>query len=156
MPTPYAEHVGSHDPIDVLRSSLDDYRALMHRFSADTWARAWAEGKWTARQVMVHVSQWEMIFGTRVRSGLGLPGYVVQMMEQDNLMGEANVVDGPTAFAAFDGMRRMNLALAQSLTPAERTRTFQHPERGTIDVNDVLVTLAGHGVHHFKQLKTMA
>ena len=65
---------------------------------------------------------------------------------------EGNVVDGPTAWAAFEGTRRMNLAFARSLTPADRRRTFKHPEHGEIDVEYLLVTLAGHGVHHFRQI----
>jgi hypothetical protein len=64
-------------------------------------------------------------------------------------------VDGPTAFAAFEGVRRMNLALAASLSPAQRATIVMHPERGEIDVNDLLVTLAGHGVHHLKQLESV-
>lgn len=46
-------------------------------------------------------------------------------------MHEADAVDGPTAFAAFEGMRRMNLALARSLSPADRAWTLTHPDRGT-------------------------
>lgn len=55
----------------------------------------------------------------------------MQPFDQDPFMHEADAVDGPTAFAAFEGMRRMNLALARSLSPADRAWTLTHPDRGT-------------------------
>jgi hypothetical protein len=156
MATPYAEHVGDRDPVDVLRSSLDKYRRFATRAAPAQWRQPWAPGKWTAQQLVLHVAQWEMIFGVRLRCGLAMAPYTVQPLNQDPFMDlEGAAVDGPTAFAAFEGVRRMNLALAASLSPAQRATIVMHPERGEIDVNDLLVTLAGHGVHHLKQLESV-
>jgi hypothetical protein len=106
---------------------------------------------------MVHVAQWEMILGVRLRYGVAAPDYVVQPMDQDEIMRlEGDVIDGPTAWSAFEGNRRMNLAFALSLSSADRKRKFAHPEHGEIDVDYVLVTLAGHAVHHFRQLAPLA
>ena len=155
MPTPYEQHVGGRNPVDVLRESLDEYRSIVPRLNATQWSLPWQPGKWTAQQIMVHVMQWEMIMGARLRLAVGDPKYVVQPAEQDHLMGtEDRVVDGPTAFAAFDGMRRANIVFAAALSGDQRAKTVTHPERGQIDVEDILITLAGHGVHHLKQLKT--
>jgi hypothetical protein len=154
MATPYAEHVGDWDPVDVLRTSLDDYRALVPRIAREAWTRPWAPGKWTLAEVVLHVTQWEMILGIRLRCGLALPNFTIQPMDQDPFMDvESRAVDGPAAAAAFLGIRAMNLALATSLTPEQRRTVVHHPERGQIDVNDLLVTLAGHAVHHLKQLQ---
>ena len=142
------------DPIDLLRSSLLEYRDTIAGFSADAWRRSWAPGKWTMREIMVHVAQWESIFGQRLLFGLSMPGYVVQPGDQNLLMQQVGAIDGPTAFAAFDGARRMTLALLDGTTPETRRRTFTHAERGPIDANDVIVTIAGHGMHHLEQLRT--
>jgi hypothetical protein len=102
------------------------------------------------------VTQWEMILGVRLRCGLAVPDYAVQPVDQDDLMrAEGLAVDGPTALGAFQAVRRMNIALASALSPEQRRTPIRHPERGQIDVEDVLVTLAGHGVHHLKQLQGM-
>jgi len=157
MQSPYAKYVGSLDAVDVLRTSLDDYRHVVPRLTAAMWALPWAPDKWTARQVMVHVAQWEMIFGIRLRCAVAAPEYSVQLIDQDEIMRlEGDVVDGPTAWAAFEGARRMNLSFAQSLSAADRRRTFKHPEHGEIDVEYVLVMLAGHGVHHYRQLAALS
>jgi hypothetical protein len=153
MPNPYEEHLDGRDPVDVLRRSLGDYEAIASRVTAAEWVRPWAPGKWTLRQIVVHVAQWEMIFGMRVRCALGVPGYVVQPLNQDDLMGvEDRAVDGPTALEAFVALRRMNLACAAALSAADRQRICQHRERGPLKVDDLLVTLAGHPVHHYKQI----
>ena len=152
-PTPYAEYVGDRDPVAVLEASTARFHAVRTRISGAQWATPLAPGKWTLRQLVVHVTQWEMIFGVRVRLGLGVPNYVVQPLDQDPLMHEADVVDPATAFTCFEALRAMNLELARALTPAQRRTPVTHPERGQIDVNDLLTTLAGHGVHHLLQLE---
>ncbi len=153
-PTPYAQYVGDQDPIEVLRTSFEEYRALFPRIARTDWARPWAPGKWTIAQLVLHVAQWEMFFGYRVRCGLAVPEFTVQPLNQDPFVdAESKATDCPTAAAAFEAMRRMNLALAASLSPDQLRLPIIHPERGRIDVRDLVVTLAGHPVHHLKQLQ---
>ena len=152
--TPYADYVKGQDPLDVLRTTLEGYRQVFSRNQAADWAMPWAPGKWTAHQLIVHVTQWELIFSTRVRMALAIPSYVVQPMEQDNLLNiETPAVDPKTASAAFEAVRQMNIGLVGALTPAQRATKVTHPERGVIDIEDLLVTLAGHGAHHLAQLR---
>ncbi len=152
--TPYASYVVGKDPLDVLRSTLDGYREVFARNGAAEWATPWAPGKWTTHEVLVHVTQWELIFSTRIRAALAAPNYVVQPMEQDDLLNvEAPAVDAHTAASAFEGVRRMNIALISALTPAQRATKITHPERGVIDIEDLIVTLAGHATHHLSQLR---
>lgn len=152
--TPYAEYVTGHHPLTVLTSSLERYRAVFARASPERWQAPWAPGKWTRHQVIVHVTQWELIFSSRVRMALAIPDYVVQPMEQDPLLNiEAPLVDVATATAAFDALRVMNIALVAGLSPERRAHRIEHPERGTIDIEDLIITLAGHAVHHLNQLE---
>ena len=152
--TPYATYVTGHDPLDVLRTTLAGYGEVFARNTAADWARPWAPGKWTAHQVLVHVTQWELILSTRIRTALAIPRYVVQPMDQDDLLDiEAPAVNVAMATAAFEAVRRMNIALIAALTPAQRATAITHPERGPIDIEDLIVTLAGHGAHHLGQLR---
>ena len=140
----------------MLAGSLTRYQDTIRRLTAAEWETPWAPGKWTARQIMVHVTQWEMIFGTRVRCAVSVPGYTVQPLDQDPFMHEAASVDGPTAAAAFLALRAMNLAMARGLSRANRDKTVKHPERGEISVESLLVTLAGHPEHHLRQFEPHA
>ncbi len=154
MPTPYAHHVGDRDPVELLTSTLGEYRAAAARLTDASWKQPWEPGKWTLRQIMIHVAQWEMVFGYRLACGVSTPGFEIQPADQDALMVRTDGIDGPTAFAAFDGARRMNIGLIRPLSSADRALTVKHPEHGTITIDDLIVQMAGHGMHHLKQIQS--
>jgi uncharacterized damage-inducible protein DinB len=157
MAGPYAEHVGDRDPVAMMAETVDVTRALLSWFTPEQWKRSYAAGKWTAQQILVHVVQAELVFGLRIRHALAEPGYVVQPFDQDAWVAlEGDKVDGPTALLAFEGIRCMNLALCKSLTRPQRQATFRHPERGELRVEDILVMMAGHEVHHLQQFREIA
>src|SRR5262245_18948107 len=156
-PSPYAEHLGGFDPVAVLRNSFDDYHARIPRLGPADWRKSWAPGKWTVAQIIVHVTQWEMILGLRVRCGVAAPNYEVQPFDQDELLRrEGDIVTGQTAYEAFEGVRRMNIQFAESLSPEDRRKRERHPESGEIDVEHLLDTVDGIGVHHFKQIASIS
>lgn len=153
MSTPYAEYVTGKDVLEVLRETHAQYSAVFAKATPGFWAAEWQPGKWTRHRILVHVAQWELLFSARVRMALAIPDYIVQPMEQDPLLEyEAPWVDAPTAAAAFDAMRAMNIGLVAGLAPAVRARAITHPERGRIDINDLIVSLAGHAEHHLRQI----
>ena len=119
-------------------------------------ARSYAPGKWTARQLLVHLAQTELAFGVRARMALTSDDYVVQPFDQDRWLAREPVVEPATALAAYEGMRALNLAFFRSLSAADLGRTFQHPERGRLDVRDVVEMLAGHELHHLQQFEVIA
>jgi hypothetical protein len=153
MPTPYAQHVGDRNPVELLTTTLEEYRDAAALLADASWNQPWAPGKWTMREVMVHVAQWEMILGYRLACGVATPGFTIQAADQDALMRHTAGIDGPTAFAAFEGARRMNIALIQTLSAGDRAVPITHPEYGRITANDLIVQIAGHGIHHLKQIR---
>lgn len=154
MATPYVDYVTGRDPLAVLKDTAAAYDAAFARLTEAEWHQPWAPGKWTRHQVLVHVTQWELIFSTRIRMALAIADYVVQPMDQDPLLNiEAPHVDVATAQAAFSAVRRMNIGLIAGLTAEQRAHKITHPERGVIDIEDLIVTLAGHGAHHVGQIE---
>ncbi len=154
MATPYSEYVGDRNPVELLNATLEEYRDAAALLSDSSWNQPWAKDKWSRRQVMIHVAQWEMIFGYRLACGVSMPGFVIQGADQNKLMERTAGIDGPTAFAAFEGARRMNLGLIQSLTAADRGATVLHPEYGALIASDLIVQMAGHAIHHLKQIRS--
>ena len=59
------------------------------------------------------------------------------------------------AVAALAGISRMNVALFEALSPAERETTMAHPEYGFISVDWIIYTIAGHHIHHLEQLAVL-
>jgi DinB superfamily len=145
---PYAPDLGGRDPVAALRETPDRYAALLER--------TYAPGKWTARQVLIHLAQAELMIQPRVRLALTAADYVVQPFEQDDLVTLEPSVDAHTALATYTTLRRFGLPLFESLTPSQLATTCRHPQMGTLDVRWFLVMLAGHELRHLGQLHRIA
>ena len=157
MPTPYAQYVNGRDPVDVMAETIVKTRAAVSRFTPQDFERSHAPGKWTARELLIHMSHAEIVFGSRVRLALSTPDYVVQPFDHDAwLEMDRNGLDGQAALGLFSFTRAFNLGLFKRLTKEQRAKKFRHPERGEIDVEDILVMTAGHELHHLAQLETVA
>jgi uncharacterized damage-inducible protein DinB len=157
MPTPYEQYLNGRDPVEVMSESIVKTRAVASRFTPADYARSHEPGKWSAREVLIHLAHGEIVFGTRLRFALTTPGYVVQPFDQDAWMTlDGAGLDGQAALALFSFSRAFNLGLAKRLTAEQRQQTFTHPERGEMKLEEVLVMIAGHELHHLAQLETVA
>ena len=153
---PYQALLQGRDPRDVLESSVGDLSTLVHGWSAAQYDASYAPGKWTARQILLHLAHVEMIDGVRLRMALAEPGYVVQPFTPDAWVRVESPASGPTVVAEFHAMRRMNLGLWRAV-PADRWRApFAHPECGTMTLEDLASICAGHELHHLAQLRDIA
>ena len=150
---PYAADLGDRDALQALEETPQRIRRIVQDWNAAAFERSYAPGKWTARQLLVHLAQTELALTTRARYALGHEGYAAQAFSQDDWIGLDHAVDARTALDAYLAMRRMNVALFRSLSAAQRERTFTHPEYGTLTVWWVATQLAGHDRHHAAQLE---
>ena len=150
---PYAEALGPLNPLEALAETPLKIETLVLKWPADRWERSYAPGKWSARRVVVHLAQIEMALTTRVRFAASQEGYVAQPLDQDAWMPLDDHADGPTALNAYMALRRLNVAMFKGMTPEQRHRTFTHPEYGQLTPEWVASQLAGHDLHHLKQLE---
>jgi len=150
---PYAADLGSADPLKALAETPRKIRSMLDRWSARQWERSYAPGKWSARRILVHLAQAELALTTRVRFAASQKGYVAQPFDQDAWLLLDDHADGPTALDAYTALRRFNLAMFKGMTPAQRRHPFTHPEFGRLTPDWVAAQLAGHDIHHLKQLK---
>ena len=150
---PYADALGSTDPLEALAETPRQIRRLLKTWPRQRWERSYAPGKWSARRVLVHLAQTELALTTRVRFAASQDGYVAQPFDQDTWLMLDDHADGPTALEAYIALRRLNLLMFKGLTPAQRKRAFTHPDFGRLTPDWVAAQLAGHDLHHLKQLK---
>jgi hypothetical protein len=154
MPTPYSQYVNGRDPVSVMAETIVKTRAAVAGFTPQDFERSYAPGKWTVRELLIHLAHGETVFGSRVRFALSTPDYIVQPFDQDKFMAlDQKGLDGPAALAFFSLSRAFNLGLFKQLTKEQRATKMRHPERGEIDVEDVLITAAGHELHHLPHLE---
>jgi uncharacterized damage-inducible protein DinB len=139
--------------MEALADTPQKLRELVERWGEAHFERSYAPGKWTARQVIIHLAQTELALTTRVRFALSQKGYAAQAFDQDEWIAIDERADARTALDAYSSLRRLNLAMWTALTPAQRERRFTHPEYGELTVGWVMAQLAGHDIHHYGQLQ---
>ena len=153
MTNPYGEDLGDRQPLDALADTVDRIRTLVEPWSAEAFERSYAPGKWSVRKVLIHLAQTELALGTRARFALSQPGYTAQPFSQDDWLPIDDSVDARTALDVYTTLRRLNAAMFRSVAPALRDRTFAHPEYGELTVGWIANQMAGHDIHHLKQIE---
>jgi hypothetical protein len=154
--TNYSKDLGDREPLAAIRDSIERLPALTSPWTPTDFERPYAPGKWMARQVVVHLAQTELALGVRVRMALATPNYSAQNFDQDAWLARETVLSGKDGVAVFAAIARMNLALFESLSAADRATAMSHPEYGSITVDWIIYTLAGHQIHHLKQLEPLS
>jgi uncharacterized damage-inducible protein DinB len=152
---PYSKWIEGQDAMTVVAETPGRMRELCARVGTEGMNRPWAPGKWTVRQIVSHLAQCEMIFGTRFRQAVTLDEYVIQPFDQDQWMAREPVPDDDRALEAFCAMREWNVEFWRGLTQTDWARRLNHPERGVMTVRELLEIVAGHDLNHLAQLETV-
>ena len=115
--------------------------------------RSYAAGKWSARKLLAHLAQTEVVLGTRARYALTTPGYQAQSFDQDVWMPFDERIDARTGLEVYTSVRRMNLSMWRGLSGEQKNRPFYHPDFGELNVGWIAAQMAGHDIHHLKQFE---
>jgi hypothetical protein len=150
---PYGDDLGSRDPIQSLSETPAAIQTIVGGWEAEDFERSYAPGKWSARQLLIHLAQTELALTTRARFALSTPGYVAQNFDQNDWMPLDATADARTALDAYLALRQLNLAMFRGLRPEQRARPFQHPEFGELTVDWIVAQIAGHDLHHLSHFE---
>lgn len=154
---PYAAYLEGRDPVVLLVDTPPRIRAIVSTLPSGALSRSYEPGKWDVHRLMLHLAQTEVAFGMRARMALTDERYVAQPFDQDVWMArEGAAADAHVALDAYLAVRALNMRLFRTLGAADLDRTFSHPERGTVSVRWILELLAGHEIHHLRQLERIA
>lgn len=150
----YIAQVTGSDPIETLKQSLLTTKDLMLSLSLEQWDHRYADGKWSVKEVWVHVLDTERIFAYRaLRFGRGdetpLPGF-----DQDTYVGPSNAHNRTIAsiIQEYEAVRRATLSLFENFSS-------EALDRSGLASNNRVTTLAfafiiaGHEIHHVKGLR---
>jgi hypothetical protein len=154
-PNPYADDLGERDPLTALADTPERLRRLLEPWTAEQFERSYAPGKWSARQILIHLAQSELALTTRARFALTQAPYEAQAFSQDDWLPLDDGADARTALDAYTTLRRLNLAMWRKLTSGQLARRFSHPEYGELTVGWIMAQMAGHDIHHLKQVEAI-
>lgn len=152
---PYARDLDGRDPLRLLEETPAQVRERLTELGPEGLSRTYGPGKWTARQVLVHLAQLEIVTANRIRMALTTDGYTTQNFDQDAwvVVDAASSVDD--VFAVYAAMRRMTLTMAARLMEPELARRLTHHMFGDVTVRWMLEQLAGHEQRHLAQLRAI-
>ena len=116
-----------------------------------------APDKWSAKEVISHLADCELVYGLRYRKILAEPGAALVAFDQDawakglNYGGQAL----KNSLAGFSALRGGHIALFKSLPASAWDQGGQHPEYGTLTLRQLVVHLADHDKNHVAQVERL-
>lgn len=143
------------DPLKVLSETPDRLKTVLARFSSERLRNPPAPGKWSAAEIVIHLSEVEMMVGVRVRLVVGTNGIGIQGFDQDAWAKRYPSTDLQLALNAFYALRAANLAMYRALSPEEWEHYGLHSERGKESARRIVELCAGHDINHLRQLEGM-
>ena len=155
MLNPYATFVGTRDPHEVIASTPQELRRLADRIGAARVTAPRAPGKWSARDILCHLADSEIVFGFRLRQALAEDHHVIQPFDQERWAPPYASLDADAAIATFTALRSWNIALLKTVTPQQAERRVTHPERGDMSFSVLVETMAGHDLNHLTQIENI-
>jgi uncharacterized damage-inducible protein DinB len=152
---PYASHLEGRDPFAVIAETPQQLAQVVRTADSDALDRSPAPGKWSVRQILIHLADCELVFGFRLRQTVASPGHTIQPFDQDRWAEHSDAYDALTALETFTAVRRWNILFLTSLAPETFATPVTHAERGPMTLQTVVETMAGHDRNHIKQIERL-
>ena len=153
---PYAGWLGRADAMTVVEQTPGHLGALLASMPGDAAEQPRAPGKWSAREIVAHLADCEMVFSFRLRQTLSSDGPVIQPFDQGVWAERYAGYDLASGMALFCAAREWNRLLLRHMTDAEWGRVVTHPERGVMTLRTIVETMAGHDLNHLQQIEEIA
>lgn len=137
------------EPLTVLAEQPAGLRQLIGGLTEEQALTAYAPGKWTIKEMLLHIIDTERIFAYRaLRIARGdqqpLPGFDENAYAEES---GANARSLSDLFQEYDAVRQATLTLFRSFTPAQLDRTGT-ASNNPLSVRALLFVLPGHEAHH--------
>jgi len=149
----YVDLVGNGPIIEILEYLQQMTYNFFLRLDPDKASYAYAEGKWTVKQVLGHMADTERVFAFRAlafsRDATELPGFDQDVYMEKATFNERSLEDIAEEFRT---VREATLYLLKSLTD-EQSKQKGIASGNPVSVRALAYMIAGHEMHHIKILK---
>ena len=153
---PYAPQLGERDPFATLAETSNALTRLAEKLGPEGLGESLAPGKWSAREILCHLADCEVVFAFRLRQALAEDHHVIQPFDQNQWAVTYANYEAREALAVFSMLRRWNLKLIGAATPGALSKPLLHPEHGEMTFKVLIETMAGHDLNHLRQLEAIA
>lgn len=151
----YISIVQGEDIVSALGQQLSGTLSLLQSISETQAERRYAPDKWSLKEVVGHVLDFERIFGYRALMIARVEGSVLPGCDQDELMKGADFNSYKLADLAeeFAQVRRANISFFTHLSEEAWKRMGVASEQG-VTVRALAYILAGHEAHHVQVIRS--
>ncbi|HRI44441.1 MAG TPA: DinB family protein [Fimbriimonadaceae bacterium] len=112
--------------------------------------------RFTPREVIAHVADWEPIFLSRMQTAVDSPGSTVMVFDEGELAREHRYAEQSPleCLARFRRSRLETVAWLIGVPHEDFRKQVVHPERGPMTVDDLASYVYAHDAYHFEQLSS--
>jgi hypothetical protein len=153
---PYAHCLGEQDARAVLAATPGLLHTAVCALTPEQIEAPYAPGKWSPREIVVHLAECELAFSFRMRQALVDNPPMAQPFDQTAWSKHYAPYDVPSALELFRATRGWNMKLIGGLSAADFAREFEFPGRGTLTFMTILETMAGHDLNHLPQIQGLS
>jgi hypothetical protein len=149
----YISLVPEEEIIPALTGQIDDLSRLFENVSEEIGTFAYAEGKWSVKEVLSHLIDGERMFAyraLRVARGDKTP---IEGFEQDEYIATSNANNRSFAelLDEFGALRKANLLLVNNISD-ESSRLMGTASDNPVSARALVYIMAGHVRHHLNIL----
>jgi uncharacterized damage-inducible protein DinB len=151
---PYAEVLAGRDPQVVIVETPARWARVLEDIGAAQAEVPTAPGKWSLREIVVHMADCEIAWSWRLRQAYAEEHSKIQPFDQTAWSRMYAVYSLAEAQTLFFALRAWNVAFVGALSEADKRKPVTHPERGEETLWTIVEIMAGHDLHHLTQLET--
>lgn len=150
----YISLVEGENILTILENNCKSTQAFLQSIPEEKGNYAYTEGKWSVKQVIVHLTDTERVFGYRALTiargdTTPLPGYDENKWADNSVHEKLTLAE---VVEDFLSVRRSTFHLIKSFDDAMLSRKGI-ANNNTVSVIALLFVLAGHELHHVRVLK---
>ena len=127
---------------------------ILARIPGSSLDESSTEGRFTPREVIAHLADWEPIMRERIVQACAKPGSVIVVFDEGEMAVAGNYAgtDPFEQFLQFQRERRLTCEAVRRVRSEDWAKTAHHPERGDLSAADLANLLIGHDLYHIEQL----
>ncbi|HEX5709329.1 MAG TPA: putative metal-dependent hydrolase [Pyrinomonadaceae bacterium] len=132
-------------------------RAAVEGLTAEQLEAPYRPDGWTVRQVAHHLPDSHMNGYSRMKMALTEDEPTIKTYFEDRWaqLADTRTVPVEVSLALLEALHERWVTIWRSLTPAEFTRKFKHPDFGALTLEQHLALYAWHGRHHVAHITSL-
>ncbi len=143
--------------IESYGRAADLLEAALAEFPRAMWDYRSPDDPWTVRAIIIHLADSEANSYVRCRRCIAEPGSTVMAYDENRWVEALQYgdQDPDAAVALFRHLRAATYRLIHGLTGPVWDQTIEHPENGTMTLEDWLVVYEDHVPAHIRQMRAI-